>query len=79
MMHVSRLRAGVLGLAAAATVLALMPSASAAVQSTGPACAKPDGHVDASVIHSGVIYVGGSFTHVTDLHGTAQPLSLIHI
>ena len=73
MHNLSRLRVGVLILAVVALALTGTTPASAAVQSTAPACAKPDGHVDASVIGSGVVYVGGTFTHVTDRHGTSQP------
>src|SRR3954471_5198501 len=69
----SRLCVGAASVAAAALALTVSSSASATVQTTVPSCAKPDGHVGASVIRSGVVYVGGTFTHVTDLHGTSQP------
>lgn len=73
MSHFRRLRAGIVSLATLSLVLAGATSASAVVQSSVPYCAKPDGRVDASVLSSGVVYIGGSFTHVTDLQGLSHP------
>ena len=73
MKDISRLCAGALSVAAAALALTIASPASAAVQATAASCAKPDGHVGASVIGSGVAYLGGTFTHVVDKQGTSQP------
>ena len=73
MIRLGRLRAGALIVGALAVVQMGTSAASADVQGTPPVCAKPDGHVDASAISAGVLYIGGSFSHVTDLSGRSQP------
>lgn len=53
--------------------LAAVSVAEASVDAASLPCAKPDGRVSASTISSGVAYIGGSFTHVTDREGVPQP------
>jgi hypothetical protein len=73
MVGLSRLRAVLLTVGALAAVQVGASTASADVQSTVPVCAQPDGHVDASALSAGVLYIGGSFSHVKDLSGRSQP------
>jgi hypothetical protein len=49
--------------------------AQASVQTSSRVCAEPDGRVRVSTVGAGVMYVGGHFTHVTDLQGVSQPRS----
>ena len=60
-------------LAAAAVLLAVTPVAHASVQSGSRNCAQPDGRVSSSTIRSGIVYLGGSFTHVKDRQGVSRP------
>jgi len=46
--------------------------AKALVGATAQAAVQPDGRVSAIAVSGSTIYIGGQFTHVTDLGGTAQ-------
>ncbi len=68
-----RARTILISLAVIAGLVTVAPSAQASVQPSSRVCAAPDGRVAASVLSAGVLYVGGAFTHVTDLQGKVQP------
>jgi hypothetical protein len=77
-MHM-RSRQGLLVAGAAVSTLALSVAAQtatspaqAAVATSSRVCVQPDGRVSASTISSGVLYIGGRFTHVSDLHGVSK-------
>jgi len=68
-----RSRTGFIVVGATISMLAVTTVAQASVQASSRACAQPDGRVSASAIDAGVLYIGGRFTHVTDLQGGSQP------
>ena len=57
----------------AVLLLVTAPGAQASLRAASRSCAQPDGRVSASTIRAGTVYVGGSFTHVTDRQGRSQP------
>lgn len=71
------IRAYVVALAVSVLPLAAVPAlqaeAQASVNAASRPCAQPDGRVSASAVSAGVVYIGGSFTHVTDRQGVSQP------
>jgi hypothetical protein len=67
------IRAVLATVGATVTALGGITIAQASVQDSSVACARPDGRVRTSVVDGGVLYLGGSFTHVTDLQGVSQP------
>lgn len=68
-----RLRAGLVIVGTTIAIFAAGLTAHASVQASSLACARPDGRVSASATASGVVYLGGRFTHVTDQRGVSQP------
>ena len=62
----------ILGASISALMLAFASAAQASVQPSSLACAQPDGRVSASAVDSGVLYIGGRFTHVSDRQGDSQ-------
>jgi hypothetical protein len=67
------IRSGLVAGGAMALVLTATTAAQASVSSSTGPCAQPNGRVSASTVSSGVLYVGGAFTSVTDRSGHAQP------
>lgn len=63
----------------AAALLIAVTDAGFAAASVAPGpvrpCAQPDGRVTALAVSAGTVYVGGSFTHVTDRSGVSRPRS----
>lgn len=53
--------------------LALPMVAKALVGQTAQKAVQPDGRVSAIAVSGTTIYIGGQFTHVTDLNGVSQP------
>jgi hypothetical protein len=66
-------RLGLVTAGVTAVVLGTASAGFASVQPVSRPCAQPDGRVAASVVSSGVLYFGGSFTHVVDRNGTSSP------